>query len=135
MLAAIYYGAMYGAPPAILLNIGKGLGAHLLGRLPMAQRAGRVALGVAAIGSFIAGTFRIALTLFAPVLADQAAPLGPPVPRPHDAGLHRRGAVGAPLEGIAMALVATSSPWSDSDPLPPSRASPSAPRTSTAVWI
>ena len=46
----------------------------------MAQQGrGGVALGVAAIGSFVAGTVGVvALTLFAPVLADQALRFGPP---------------------------------------------------------
>jgi putative tricarboxylic transport membrane protein len=83
MLAAIYYGAMYGgSTTAILLNIPGEVAAvptcwdgHPLAR----QGRGGVALGVAAIGSFIAGTIGVvALTLFAPVLADQALRFGPP---------------------------------------------------------
>jgi putative tricarboxylic transport membrane protein len=83
MLAAIYYGAMYGgSTTAILLNIPGEVAAvptcwdgHPLAR----QGRGGVALGVADIGSFIAGTIGvIALTLFAPVLADQALRFGPP---------------------------------------------------------
>ena len=83
MLAAIYYGAMYGgSTTAILLNIPGEVASvpTCWDGYPMAQQGrGGVALGVAAIGSFIAGTFGvIALTLFAPALADQALRFGPP---------------------------------------------------------
>ena len=83
MLAAIYYGAMYGgSTTAILLNIPGEVASvpTCWDGYPMAQQGrGGVALGVAAIGSFIAGTFGVvALTLFAPILADQALRFGPP---------------------------------------------------------
>jgi putative tricarboxylic transport membrane protein len=83
MLAAIYYGAMYGgSTTAILLNIPGEVASvpTCWDGYPMAQQGrGGVALGVAAIGSFVAGTFGvIALTLFAPILADQALRFGPP---------------------------------------------------------
>jgi putative tricarboxylic transport membrane protein len=83
MLAAIYYGAMYGgSTTAILLNIPGEVASvpTCWDGYPMAQQGrGGVALGVAAIGSFLAGTFGvIALTLFAPILADQALRFGPP---------------------------------------------------------
>jgi putative tricarboxylic transport membrane protein len=83
MLAAIYYGAMYGgSTTAILLNIPGEVASvpTCWDGYPLAQQGrGGVALGVAAIGSFIAGTIGvIALTLFAPVLADQALRFGPP---------------------------------------------------------
>jgi putative tricarboxylic transport membrane protein len=83
MLAAIYYGAMYGgSTTAILLNIPGEVASvpTCWDGYPMAQQGrGGVALGVAAIGSFIAGTFGVvALTLFAPALADQALRFGPP---------------------------------------------------------
>ena len=83
MLAAIYYGAMYGgSTTAILLNIPGEVASvpTCWDGYPMAQQGrGGVALGVAAIGSFIAGTVGVvALTLFAPVLADQALRFGPP---------------------------------------------------------
>src|SRR5262245_61212895 len=83
MLAAIYYGAMYGgSTTAILLNIPGEVASvpTCWDGYPMAQQGrGGAALGVAAIGSFVAGTFGVvALTLFAPVLADQALRFGPP---------------------------------------------------------
>jgi len=83
MLAAIYYGAMYGgSTTAILLNIPGEVASvpTCWDGYPMAQQGrGGVALGVAAIGSFVAGTFGVvALTFFAPVLADQALRFGPP---------------------------------------------------------
>ncbi len=83
MLAAIYYGAMYGgSTTAILLNIPGEVAAvpTCWDGYPLAQQGrGGVALGVAAIGSFIAGSMGVvALTLFAPLLADQALRFGPP---------------------------------------------------------
>ena len=83
MLAAIYYGAMYGgSTTAILLNIPGEVSSvpTCWDGHPMAQQGrGGVALGVAAIGSFFAGTVGVVgLTLFAPVLADQALRFGPP---------------------------------------------------------
>ena len=83
MLAAIYYGAMYGgSTTAILLNIPGEVASvpTCWDGYPLAQqgRAGP-ALGVAAIGSFFAGTLGVvALTFFAPLLADQALRFGPP---------------------------------------------------------
>jgi putative tricarboxylic transport membrane protein len=83
MLAGIYYGAMYGgSTTAILLNIPGEVASvpTCLDGYPMAQQGrGGVALGIAAIGSFVAGTVGvIALTFFAPLLADQALRFGPP---------------------------------------------------------
>ena len=83
MLAGIYYGAMYGgSTTAILLNIPGEVASvpTCLDGYPMAQQGrGGVALGIAAIGSFIAGTFGVViLTFFAPALADQALRFGPP---------------------------------------------------------
>jgi putative tricarboxylic transport membrane protein len=83
MLAAIYYGAMYGgSTTAILLNIPGEVASvpTALDGYPMAREGrGGVALGIAAIGSFVAGTFGVlALTFFAPLLADQALRFGPP---------------------------------------------------------
>ncbi len=82
MMAGIYYGSMYGgSTTAILVNI-PGEAASVVTTLDgyqMAQqgRAG-VALGVAAIGSFIAGTLAIvALMLVAPPLANFAVKFGP----------------------------------------------------------
>ncbi len=83
MLSGIYYGAMYGgSTTAILLNIPGEVASvpTCLDGYPMAQQGrGGVALGIAAIGSFVAGTFGvIVLTFFAPALADQALRFGPP---------------------------------------------------------
>jgi putative tricarboxylic transport membrane protein len=82
MLAGIYYGSMYGgSTTAILLNI-PGEAASVVTCLDGHQmaRQGRAgpALGIAAIGSFIAGTFAIlGLMLVAPALARFAVKFGP----------------------------------------------------------
>src|SRR5512143_2350478 len=83
MLAGIYYGAMYGgSTTSILVNI-PGEAASVVTCLDgyqMAQkgRAGP-ALGIAAFGSFIAGTVSvIGLMLVAPPLAKFALAFGPP---------------------------------------------------------
>jgi putative tricarboxylic transport membrane protein len=83
MLAGIYYGAMYGgSTTSILVNI-PGEAASVITCLDgyqMAQkgRAGP-ALGIAAFGSFIAGTISIlGLMLVAPPLARFALAFGPP---------------------------------------------------------
>lgn len=83
MLAGIYYGTMYGGRiPAILLNI-PGDSSSVITTLdgyPLAQKgkAGS-ALGVTAIGSFIGGTIAIvALTVFAPIVAQFAIRVGAP---------------------------------------------------------
>jgi putative tricarboxylic transport membrane protein len=83
MLSGIYYGAMYGgSTTAILLNIPGEVASvpTCLDGYPLAQQGrGGVALGIAAIGSFFAGTLGVvALTFFAPLLADQALRFGPP---------------------------------------------------------
>jgi putative tricarboxylic transport membrane protein len=83
MLSGIYYGAMYGgSTTAILLNIPGEVASvpTCLDGYPLAQQGkGGVALGIAALGSFFAGTVGvIALTFFAPFLADQALRFGPP---------------------------------------------------------
>jgi len=83
MMAGIYYGSMYGgSTTAILMNIpGESSSVPTtLDGYPLSQkgRAG-AALGIAAIGSFIAGIIGlIGLVLFAPILADQALKFGPP---------------------------------------------------------
>ncbi|MCX5906799.1 MAG: tripartite tricarboxylate transporter permease [Deltaproteobacteria bacterium] len=83
MLAGIYYGAMYGgSTTSILLNV-PGEGTSMITCLdgyPMAKngRAGP-ALGIAAFGSFIAGTFAIVmLMILGPFLANVALEFGPP---------------------------------------------------------
>jgi putative tricarboxylic transport membrane protein len=83
MLAGIYYGAMYGgSTTAILLNIPGEVSSvpTCLDGYPLARQGrGGAALGVAAIGSFVAGTLAVfGLVLFAPFLADQAIKFGPP---------------------------------------------------------
>ena len=83
MLAGIYYGAMYGgSTTSILVNI-PGEAASVVTCLDGHQMAlkGRAgpALGIAAFGSFIAGTFAvIALTFVGPPLAGMALKFGPP---------------------------------------------------------
>jgi putative tricarboxylic transport membrane protein len=83
MLAGIFYGAMYGgSTTSILVNI-PGETASVITCLDGYQmaRKGRAgpALGIAAFGSFIAGTCGVlGLMLFAPTLADWALQLGPP---------------------------------------------------------
>jgi len=83
MLAGIYYGAQYGgSTTSILVNI-PGEAASVVTCLDGHQMAlkGRAgpALGIAAFGSFIAGTFSIiALTLVGPFLAGIALHFGPP---------------------------------------------------------
>ena len=83
MLAGIYYGAMYGgSTTSILVNI-PGETASVVTCLDGYQmaRQGRAgpALGIAAFGSFIAGTFSVvALTFVAPPLATIAIRFGPP---------------------------------------------------------
>ncbi|MDD5169982.1 MAG: tripartite tricarboxylate transporter permease, partial [Syntrophales bacterium] len=83
MLAGIYYGAMYGgSTTSILVNI-PGEAASVVTCLDgyeMARkgRAGQ-ALGIAAFGSFIAGTLSVlGLMLLAPPLAQIALKFGPP---------------------------------------------------------
>jgi len=83
MLAAIFYGAMYGgSTTSILVNI-PGEAASVVTTLDghAMARQGRAgaALGMAAISSFVAGTLSlVALTFFSPVLASLAIRFGPP---------------------------------------------------------
>ena len=83
MLAGIYYGAMYGgSTTAILINVpgeASSVPTALDGyQLALQGRPG-VALAIAAIGSFIAGTLGlVGLTFFAPLLARSALSFGPP---------------------------------------------------------
>jgi putative tricarboxylic transport membrane protein len=82
MLAGIFYGAMYGgSTTSILVNI-PGESSSVVTCLDGHQmaRQGRAgpALGIAAIGSFIAGTFGIfGLAFMAPVLSSLAIKFGP----------------------------------------------------------
>jgi putative tricarboxylic transport membrane protein len=82
MLAGIYYGSMYGgSTTSILVNV-PGEAASVVTaidgyRLARRGRAG-AALAVAALASFVAGTFSVvALQLFAPVVARAALAFGP----------------------------------------------------------
>lgn len=83
MLAGIFYGAMYGgSTTSILLNI-PGEAASVVTCLDgyKMARQGRAgaALGISAIGSFVAGTLGIVgLSLLAPPLAAYALKFGPP---------------------------------------------------------
>ncbi len=83
MLAGIYYGSMYGgSTTSILVNI-PGEAASVVTCLDGYQmaRQGRAgpALGIAAFGSFIAGTLAVVgLMLVAPPLAEVALKFGPP---------------------------------------------------------
>ena len=81
--AGIYYGAMYGgSTTSILLNT-PGETASMVtamegNKMAKSGRAG-AALATAAVGSFVAGTIATVLvTLFAPIVAEQAVKLGPP---------------------------------------------------------
>jgi len=83
MMAGIFYGSMYGgSTTSILLNL-PGEAASVVTCIDGYQMAkkGRAgaALGIAAIGSFVAGTIAIVgLTFFAPPLAEFALAFGPP---------------------------------------------------------
>src|SRR5258707_5417208 len=83
MLASIFYGAMYGgSTTSILLNI-PGEAASVVtcfdGHQMAKQGRAGPALGIAAIGSFVAGTLGvIVMTFFAPAIAAVAIPFGPP---------------------------------------------------------
>ena len=83
MLAGIYYGAQYGgSTTAILVNI-PGESSSVVTTLDGHQmaRKGRAgpALGIAAIGSFVAGCIAtLVVAFFAPPLADIALKFGPP---------------------------------------------------------
>ncbi|MBN1104379.1 MAG: tripartite tricarboxylate transporter permease [Deltaproteobacteria bacterium] len=83
LMAGIYYGSMYGgSTTSILLNL-PGEAASVVTciegyRMAQNGRAG-AALGIAAIGSFGAGTLAVVgMTLFAPPLAEVALKFGPP---------------------------------------------------------
>ena len=82
MLAGIYYGSMYGgSTTSILVNV-PGEPASVVTTIDgyAMARKGRAgaALAIAAIGSFVAGTFSvIALQFFAPLLARSALAFGP----------------------------------------------------------
>jgi len=83
MMAAIYYGAMYGgSTTAIVVNIpgeASSVPTALDGYEMAKQGKAGPALAISAIASFVAGTVSVvALTLFAPILAQFAVVFGPP---------------------------------------------------------
>ncbi|MEW6265929.1 MAG: tripartite tricarboxylate transporter permease [Thermodesulfobacteriota bacterium] len=83
MMAAIYYGAMYGgSTTAIVVNIpgeASSVPTAMDGYALSKQGRAGPALAIAAISSFVAGTVSlIGLTFFTPVLADFALSFGPP---------------------------------------------------------
>src|SRR3989454_3995300 len=114
MLASIFYGAMYGgSTTSILLNI-PGEAASVVTCIDGHQmaRQGRAgaALGIAAMGSFIAGTIGVVvMTFFAPLIAAVAIRFGPP----ENFGLMVLGLVctlfmisGSPVKGVLMVALA-----------------------------
>jgi len=83
MMAAIYYEAMYGgSTTAIVVNIpgeASSVPTAMDGYAMAKQGRAGPALAISAIGSFVAGTLSvIALTFFAPMLAEFAVVFGPP---------------------------------------------------------
>lgn len=83
LISGIYYGAMYGgSTTSILVNIPGEAGSVVTtfdGYQMARQGKAGSALGICAIGSFIAGTLSvIGLCLFAPVVASFAIEFGPP---------------------------------------------------------
>ncbi|MFA5026399.1 MAG: tripartite tricarboxylate transporter permease [Candidatus Methylomirabilota bacterium] len=83
MMAAIYYGAMYGgSTTAIVVNIpgeASSVPTAMDGYEMAKQGKAGPALAISAIASFVAGTISVvALTLFAPMLAQFAVVFGPP---------------------------------------------------------
>ncbi len=83
MMAAMYYGAMYGgSTTAIVVNIpgeASSVPTAIDGYEMAKQGRAGPALGIAAISSFVAGTLSlVGLTFFAPILANVALTFGPP---------------------------------------------------------
>jgi putative tricarboxylic transport membrane protein len=83
MMAAIYYGAMYGgSTTAIVVNIpgeASSVPTAIDGYEMAKQGKAGPALAISAISSFVAGTLGlVGLTLFAPLLANFALAFGPP---------------------------------------------------------
>jgi putative tricarboxylic transport membrane protein len=114
MLCSIFYGAMYGgSTTSVLLNI-PGEAASVVTCIDGHQmaRQGRAgaALGIAATGSFIAGTIGVVvMTFFAPLIAAVAIRFGPP----ENFGLMVLGLVctlfmisGSPVKGVLMVALA-----------------------------
>jgi putative tricarboxylic transport membrane protein len=83
MLAAIYYGAMYGgSTTSILMNIPGEVSSVITcvdGYVMAQQGRAPAALAISAISSFVAGTLGVlGLTFFSPPLANWALKIGPP---------------------------------------------------------
>jgi putative tricarboxylic transport membrane protein len=83
MFAGLYYGAQYGGTlTSVLINVpgeSTSVMTAIDGHQMALQGRGGVALGIAAIGSFIAGTLgTLGLMLLAPLLAGAALAFGPP---------------------------------------------------------
>ena len=83
MFAGLYYGAQYGGTlTSVLINVpgeSSSVMTSIDGYRMATQGRGGVALGIAAIGSFIAGTFgTLGLMLLAPPLSKLALLFGPP---------------------------------------------------------
>ncbi len=83
MLAALFYGAMYGGSTTSILVRIPGEAASVVTCLDGYEMAKRgragAALGMAALGSFIAGTLSLVLlTFFSPMLSEVALSFGPP---------------------------------------------------------
>jgi putative tricarboxylic transport membrane protein len=83
MFAGLYYGAQYGGTlTSVLINVpgeSSSVMTSIDGYQMALQGRGGVALGIAAIGSFIAGTFgTLGLMLLAPPLSNIALAFGPP---------------------------------------------------------
>ncbi|MDQ7990695.1 MAG: tripartite tricarboxylate transporter permease [Candidatus Dactylopiibacterium sp.] len=112
MLAGIYYGAQYGGSTTAILMKLPGEPSSVVTAIDghaMAQKGqAGVALGIAAIGSFVAGTLAAGfMALFSPALADFALEFGPA----DNFALMAFGLIGAvvlargePLKAIAMVL-------------------------------
>jgi putative tricarboxylic transport membrane protein len=115
MLTAMFYGAMYGGTiTSVLVNI-PGEAASVVtcldGHAMARQGRAGAALGIAALGSFIAGTLGlVVLSFFAPMISEFAVRLGPP----EYAALMVLGLVctvlmvqGRPAKGVAMIALGT----------------------------
>lgn len=113
MLAAIYYGAMYGGSTTSILLKVPGEAASVITAIDGYEMAkqGRAgpALAIAAIGSFIAGTVAVAaLTFVGPAFAKVALTFGPPeyfALAVFGIALASTLSGGPPIRGICMALV------------------------------
>lgn len=113
MLAAIYYGAMYGGSTTSILLKVPGEAASVITAIDGYEMAkqGRAgpALAIAAIGSFIAGTVAVAaLTFVGPAFAKVALTFGPPeyfALAVFGIALASTLSGGPPVRGICMALV------------------------------